>query len=304
VATSNPPALTPREREALQRRTLATLSISQVLGSAGLTSGITVGGLIAKDLLGGETWAGLATASLTLGSALGSAQFARLMVQRGRRPGLVAGYLVGMLGGLVAVVAADQRSFPLLVLGSVLLGCGQASNLLARYAAADLAETGQRARAISRLVFMSTFGAVAGPAMVGLGEALGRSVGIEELAGPYLLSVAFFAASTVVTALAGAAPSLLFVGLFLLGLGWSVGLIAGSTMLTNAVDVEHRTRVQGAADLTMSLCGGAAGLASGFVKHSVGFHMLSNAGTLAAGFLLVAALTAVRSAGYRRPTWP
>jgi MFS family permease len=112
------------------------------------------------------------------------------------------------------------------------------------------------------------------------------------------------AASTVVTALAGAAPSLLFVGLFLLGLGWSVGLIAGSTMLTNAVDVEHRTRVQGAVDLTMSLCGGAAGLASGFVKHSVGFHMLSNAGTLAAGFLLVAALTAVRSGGYRRPTWP
>lgn len=407
----------------MQRRTLVTLSISQVLGSAGLTSGITVGGLIAKDLLGGETWAGLATASLTLGSALGAAHLARLMVQRGRRPGLVTGYLLGMLGGVVAVVAADAGSFPLLVVGSILLGCGQASNLLARYAAADLADTGQRAKAISTLVFMSTFGAVAGPAMVGLGERLGRAAGISELAGPYLFSVAFFAASavvttirlrpdplvvaggvrrgerrqpvdlrgslrhvmsladarlalsamvtsqvvmvavmtmtplhmrdhdhsvqlvglviavhiagmyalaplvgvvndrlgghrtivlggavlatsTVVTALAGAAPSLLFVGLFLLGLGWSIGLIAGSTMLTDAVEVDRRTKVQGAADLTMSLSGGLAGLASGFVKHTVGFHMLSNAGTLAAGLLMVSALTAVRAAGYRRPTWP
>jgi MFS family permease len=406
------------ERAQVQRRTLTTLSVSQVLGSAGLTSGITVGGLIAKDLLGGDTFAGLATASLTIGSAIGSAQLARIMLRRGRRPGLVRGYSLGMIGAAVAVVAVETRSFGLLVIGSMLLGAGQASNLLARYAAADLAEPDDRAKAISRLVFMSTFGAVAGPAMVGVGGALGRSVGIDELAGPYLLSIAFFAASalmttwrlrpdplvvaggvqtegsrqrvdlagslrlirehadgrlalasmvasqavmvavmtmtplhmrdhdhsvqlvgvvlavhiagmyafapvvgyvngrigghrtiavgavilaasTIVTALAGAVPSLLLAGLFLLGLGWSFGLIAGSSMLTGAVDVEHRTKVQGAADLTMSLCGGAAGFASGFVKQSVGYHMLSNAGTLAAGLLVIAAWGAVRTAGYR-----
>lgn len=407
------------EHATLQRRTLTTLSISQVLGSAGLTSGITVGGIIAKEMLGGDTFAGLSTASLTIGSALGSAQLARVMTARGRRPGLVWGYLTGMVGAAVAVLAVQVDSFPLLIAGSILLGCGQASNLLARYAAADLAAPEQRGRAISRLVFMSTFGAVAGPAMVGLGEALGRGVGVDELAGPYLFSILFFAASatvttwrlrpdplvvaggvrrgsgrepvdlrgsialirlqpdarlalgamvtaqavmvavmtmtplhmrdhdhsvqlvgfvlavhiagmyalapligrlndrlgghrtivvggavlatsTVVTALAGAAPSLLFVGLFLLGVGWSIGLIAGSTMLTSSIDVQHRTRVQGAADLTMSLLGGLAGFGSGFVKHTVGYHMLSNAGTLAAGLLLVVAMGAARGARYGR----
>jgi MFS family permease len=111
---------------------------------------------------------------------------------------------------------------------------------------------------------------------------------------------AVLASSTIVTALAGAAPSLLFVGLFLLGLGWSIGLIAGSSMLTGAVAMEHRTRVQGAGDLTMSLCGGAAGLVSGLVKFSAGYHMLSNIGTFAAGLLLVVALGAARTAEYRR----
>ena len=403
------------ERQELQRRTLITLSISQVLGSAGLTSGITVGGLIAKDLLDGDTFAGLSTASLTIGSALGSAQLARMMTERGRRPGLVTGYAVAVVGAVVAIVAVQQRSFSLLIVGSVLLGAGQASNLLTRYAAADLATPDQRARAISRLVFMSTFGAVAGPVMVGLGEAVGRGVGIDELAGPYLFSVMFFLAaagittwrlrpdplvvaggvrrdgaprtrvdlagslrlvraradarlalasmvvsqvvmvavmtmtplhmrdhdhsvqlvgfvlavhiagmyalapligrlndriggyrviaasgvvlglSTIITALAGAAPSLLFVGLFLLGVGWSGGLIAGSSLLTASMPLEHRTKVQGAADLSMSLMGGLAGFSSGFVKQTLGYHMLSNAGTLAAGLLLVAAVVALRS---------
>jgi MFS family permease len=102
------------------------------------------------------------------------------------------------------------------------------------------------------------------------------------------------ATSTVITALAGAAPSLLFLGLFLLGLGWSAGLIAGSAMLTASMPLEHRTRVQGAADLSMSLMGGLAGFGSGFVKHTFGYHMLSNVGTLAAGLLLVAAVSAIR----------
>ena len=404
----------PDQRRILQRRTLITLSISQVFGSAGLTSAITVSGLIAKDLLDGDTFAGVATASITIGSAFGSAQLSKMMVERGRRPGLVTGYLLGMLGAVIAIVATQRSWFPLLVVGAVLLGAGQSSNLLTRYAAADLAEPDHRARAISRLVFMSTFGAVAGPILVGVGERLGRGVGIEELAGPYLFSLGFFAVaatvttlrlrpdplvvaggvraegaprtrvdlagslrlvaqrpdarlalasmvvsqvvmvavmtmtplhmkdhdhsvqlvgfvlavhiagmyalapvigrlndrlggrrtigmgggilatSTVITALAGAAPSLLFLGLFLLGLGWSAGLIAGSAMLTASMPLEHRTRVQGAADLSMSLMGGIAGFGSGFVKHTFGYHMLSNLGTLAAGLLLVAAVSAIR----------
>lgn len=95
-------------------------------------------------------------------------------------------------------------------------------------------------------------------------------------------------AGTVTSVVAGYVPVLVFVGLFLLGLGWNIGLIAGSSILTNSVPPERRVEVQGTADLTMSFFGGLAAFGSGFLKQAWGFHMLANAATLAAGLLLVA----------------
>ncbi len=92
---------------------------------------------------------------------------------------------------------------------------------------------------------------------------------------------------TVVSVVAGYVPSLIFVGLFLLGVGWNIGLIAGISILTGAVPANSRVEVQGTADLTMSFCGGLAAFASGFVKQAWGYHMLANAATFLAGLLLV-----------------
>lgn len=96
---------------------------------------------------------------------------------------------------------------------------------------------------------------------------------------------------TVVAVMAGYVPWLIFVGLFLLGIGWNVGLIAGSSILTGAVPVDTRVEVQGTADLAMSFCGGIAAFASGFVKQTWSYHVLANAATVLAGLLLVAAYT-------------
>jgi MFS family permease len=103
----------------------------------------------------------------------------------------------------------------------------------------------------------------------------------------------------VVATVAGYVPWLIFVGLFLLGMGWNIGLIAGSSMLTGAVPEGARVEVQGTADLTMSFCGGVAAFASGFIKQAWSFHLLANAATLLAGGLLV--LGYVQSLRVRRP---
>jgi predicted transporter len=58
-------------------------------------------------------------------------------------------------------------------------------------------------------------------------------------------------------------------------------------MLLESVTSEERVTVQGSADLMMSFCGGMAGLASGFVRRAVGYHMLSVAGLVLVGALLV-----------------
>ena len=92
---------------------------------------------------------------------------------------------------------------------------------------------------------------------------------------------------TITSVAAGYVPALIFVGLFLLGLGWSFGLIGGMTLLTGSVPASSRVEVQGAGDLTLSVCGAAAALASGFVKASLGFHVLANLATALAAALLV-----------------
>ncbi len=66
----------------------------------------------------------------------------------------------------------------------------------------------------------------------------------------------------------------LVLGLFLLGLGWSATLVAGSTLLTSAVAQHERPGVQGASDLVMGLCAGLGGGLSGVVVGEWGYTTL------------------------------
>ena len=54
-------------------------------------------------------------------------------------------------------------------------------------------------------------------------------------------------------------------GLFLLGLGWSCTLVAGSTMLSGGVTAVERPGVQGLSDLTMNVAGAAGGVIAGLL---------------------------------------
>lgn len=95
-------------------------------------------------------------------------------------------------------------------------------------------------------------------------------------------------AATILTALAGEAPvGLMFPGLFLLGLGWSFTIVAGSALLTESVEPVNRVAVQGAADMATNIASGSGALASGVVLSMSGFHTLSYVAMGAAGALLI-----------------
>jgi MFS family permease len=397
------------ERAALQRRTLRVLVCAQVLGGMGIGVGASVSPLLAKEILGGEgTFAGLAFASLTLGAAVAAIPLSRLMARRGRRPGLVRGYLIASSGATAAVVSSEVQSFPLLLLGMMLLGWGTSANLLARYVGADLAEPHHRARAISTVVWATTIGAVAGPNALGPAGHVAATLGLSRLAGPYVVGMGCFAAAALITATmlrpdpllvaradwsgdhdedlprpsiaarlmaiwrdrpasaglatmvvaqgvmvslmtmtplhlrdhgdsleivgviislhvagmyalapvvgavadrvghlrmaygatatlaaaaclaaaAGHTHLLISAALVLLGLGWSMATIAGSTLLTASVVADQRAETQGVADMAMGIAGAAGGIVSGIVVGTVGFAVLSVAGVLFTAGLL------------------
>ena len=400
------------DRVELQKRTLRVLVSGQVVAAAALSAAVTVGAFVIQDILGQETpWGGISSATFTMGSAFMSQVLARKMSRKGRRVGLQYGYSLAIVGGLLAGYAVNRSSLPLFILGLFLYGSGQASNLLSRYAAMDLAAPDQRSQAMSYILFGSTFGAVFGPVLIQPAEKFGEEIfGWSTYTGPWIASAFFFAfallnvairlrpdplevsgglisqqgvgvvtpnlgvafrtifgiknarvaltamvisqvtmvavmtmtpvhlklhghegvspyvislhiagmyafsplvgkfadrrgkllsiavggllllAATVMAALAGEAATLLWPSLWLLGIGWNFGLIGGSSLLVESVPEKTRVTVQGAADLTMSFCGGLAGFSSGFIRKAFGFHMLSNLGTVLALILVVVAI--------------
>ncbi len=68
--------------------------------------------------------------------------------------------------------------------------------------------------------------------------------------------------------------SRLGMGLFLLGLGWSFTLIAGSALLSSSVDPTLKTSSQGASDLVMNLAGAGGGAIAGVVISSLNYGWL------------------------------
>lgn len=171
----------------VQRRTVRSLLITQSLGGVGVTTGIAVAALLARDLSGSDTVAGLAQTFQTFGAALGAAGIAALSARHGRRIGLTTGYLVGAIGSALCVVAGVTRVLPLMLAGAVAVGSASAANIQARYAATDLAEPAHRARALSIVVWATTVGAVLGPNLVGPGERLAVAMGIPGLTGGFFL---------------------------------------------------------------------------------------------------------------------
>ncbi|MDH4147191.1 MAG: MFS transporter [Acidimicrobiia bacterium] len=201
--TSEPASLTEPERARIQRRVLWALTSGQIVGGAALASSVTVGALVVTELLGANTpWAGISVATTTTGTAFASQVLSRKMRRMGRRPGLQLGYSLAMVGAFVAAIGAEARLLPLFLVGLFVFGNGQASNLLARYAAADLALPDERSRAMGRIVFAQTFGAVGGPLLIGPAEFAGQEwLGLWKYTGPWLVGGAFFGLAALNTTL-------------------------------------------------------------------------------------------------------
>ncbi|MFJ7337558.1 MFS transporter [Streptomyces sp. NPDC101110] len=401
----------------VQRRTLRVLVASQVLSGAGLAAGVAVGALLAQDMLGTTGLAGLPSALFTAGSALTAVVVGRVSQARGRRAGLATGYLTGAVGSAGVIVAAALDNPALLFIALFVYGAGTATNLQARYAGADLADPGHRARAVSTVLVATALGGVAGPNLAAPAGVFAGTLGIPDLAGPFLLSGAAYALAALVLAVwlrpdpllvartvaaaqeesanapdktapaherrgggvvlgalvmvltqlvmaaimtmtpvhmhdhghgtaasgfvialhigamylpspltgrlvdrhgrmkiaaasgltllvagvvAAAAPgdsvALLALALALLGLGWNLGLVSGTAIITDTVPLATRARTQGTVDVAIAIAGATGGISSGMVVAAAGYPVLA----LTGGVLALAVLPAVAATAYRR----
>lgn len=172
---------------AVQRRTVGTLSVTQMLSGVAVAGSLPAGALIAASL-GGDGAAGLAQTAGVLGAALLALPLAQLALSQGRRIALSTGYAIGALGAVTVVIGGTAGVLPVVLLGCLLLGVSTAAGYQGRYAATDLADEAHRGRALSIVVWAGTIGAVLGPNLLEFSGAQALRMGLPQLTGPFVLA--------------------------------------------------------------------------------------------------------------------
>jgi MFS family permease len=196
------PRATPDPDDRVRTRLVWTLFGANALSSTAFIGAVTVASLLAEDLTGSAALAGLPSTAATVGTAGGALLLGSLGARHGRRPTFAGGFLASSIGAAAAVVAVLAGSFVAFIAALFVLGFGRSASQLARYAAGDLRTERRRGRAISLVVWASTFGAVLGPLLI---APAGRAVavrGLQEDLGPIVLAAVGFAGAFLVVALA------------------------------------------------------------------------------------------------------
>jgi MFS family permease len=185
----------------LARRITLTLFLAQSLVSGALIAMATVNAIAGAELSRVAVWAGVPGAVLLLATAIGAYIWGMFMERFGRRPGLMLGSSLGVLGAVISAQAIRIISFPLFLLGMAFLGLAQAAMTLGRFAAAEVHPPPVRGRAIANIVLGGTIGAILGPLLVGPASEWMGSLGRNELSGAYIVGLALFALALGVIAL-------------------------------------------------------------------------------------------------------
>jgi len=194
VVTSLPFAGSPLRRRGVL---MATLFAAQVCGSTGFSMSMAVGAIMAAAITGSNTWSGLPVGVGSLGTALASWPLSRLMAHFGRRPGLTVGYSLAVVGAALGMLGVVQQSFALFLSGMALFGTANTSNLLARYAAADISPGAQRGRAMGLIVWGSAVGSIIGPILMDPAIRVGAALGVSSVASAFLISITGYALAAI-----------------------------------------------------------------------------------------------------------
>ena len=178
---------------------MRVLAAAQVFGGIGAAAGAAVGALLAADL-SSDSFSGFASASTVIGAALIAIPVSRLMDARGRRPGLLLAYAIGIFGALLIVTGAALEIFPLALLGLLAAGGGMTATLQSRYAATDLATPERRGWSLSTVVWATTIGSVVGPNLAAPMGRMAASIGLPSLSGPYVFTIVAWLISALIIA--------------------------------------------------------------------------------------------------------
>lgn len=182
----------------IARKITIVLFITQSLASAGFIAAATINPILGEKLASDRSLATLPVAIYLLSGAFSASAWGYIMDRIGRRNAIVSGLLLGVLGNVLVLSAIQQTSFLLVIIGLMFMGMTNSAIQLGRFAAAEVNPPNQRGRAISAVVLGGVIGTILSRVLAVPVSNFAVSIGMDELAGAYLTTLALFAVGTVV----------------------------------------------------------------------------------------------------------
>lgn len=178
----------------MRSRNVLLLALCQAIGMCGPSIVVLLSGIIGEDLAPTPALATLPSSLGVLSMALTSIPGALLMRRIGRRKGFMLAAAIASAGAVLAMLAINQRSFPLLCLAVFLIGQNNAFVLQYRFAAAESVEPQHSGRAVSLVLLGGILAGFIGPAIGDKAQDLLPTL----YAGPFAVLAALYALAIVI----------------------------------------------------------------------------------------------------------
>src|SRR6185503_6912042 len=185
--------------EEATRHTLKRLGAAYALAWATTSMAVGAGSAAIVNMTGNLAHAGLYVALFNISAAAGAALGGRVMDRLGRKPPLIAAYMLAAVGYLVAGVAVSRSMLVLFVIGTAMFAMAFGSANLSRLAAAEMFTPAERGRGVAWIQISATFGAIIGPLLLVLSEPLARLTGRAPLSLVWFFAPPLLIASALIT---------------------------------------------------------------------------------------------------------
>jgi MFS family permease len=171
----------------LIRRNIVLFALSQMFTGVGMQLAYGFGPLMVVQLTGSAAIAGISTALIGFSRFLIAYPIGQITDRWGRRPGIMLGLALALLGSMVTGSSLVFGSIALFVGGMLIFAMGMNAAQQLRVAATDMFLPHRRAEALGYVAMGSLIGLVFSPIVVGLGESVARTTGHDPLSLPWFL---------------------------------------------------------------------------------------------------------------------
>lgn len=171
----------------LIKRNMALFSLCQTFTGAGMQFAYGFGPLMVLQVTGSAGLAGLSTALIGLSRLIVAYPIGKITDRYGRKPGILLGLALALVGALVVGFSMNLLSTALLVVGMLLFAMGMNATHQMRVGATDMFPPQFRAQALGYIALGSLIGLFVSPLMVTVGERLADAHGYDRLGMPWLM---------------------------------------------------------------------------------------------------------------------